>query len=141
MKHNNENNNENTNTIARWVSPEDQEILEKMSSNLAVICGEIPPMFRGTGEFRARVNDDGRACADGLFFVTPDGTGAGLWFGRAERPEKHCSLIDSCYCHTTEDGTGIRIIVPAKDVWSMPRFIFARVASEERKRLILSCYE
>jgi hypothetical protein len=126
----------NNNTI----SPKDEEIATAAAAtkNLAVITGEIPAQFIGSGEFRAVASQDGRDCADGLWFVSPDGTGAGLWFGRSMVPLQ--SRHHSAYCRITEDRSAVRIIIPARDVWSPPTVIFAQVATEAEARNIRSYY-
>jgi len=122
-------------------SPIDQEILVEAaaSTSVALITGEIPVKFIGSGEFRGYVTQDGRACADRLWFVNPDGTGAGLPACREQvrnQPRTH-----SAYCRVTEDMTAIRIIIPAADVWTAPAVIYAKVATAEQSAAISACYE
>jgi len=122
-------------------NPIDQEIASAATTTdaVALITGEIPVKFIGSGEFRGYVTQDGRACADRLWFVNPDGTGAGLPACREQvrnQPRTH-----SAYCRVTEDMTAIRIIIPAADVWTAPAVIYAKVATAEQSAAISACYE
>ena len=122
-------------------NPIDQEILvaAAASSAVAIITGEIPLSFVGAGEFRAFIVQDGRACAERLWFISPDGTGAGLPACRERirnEPRNH-----SAYCRITADLTAVRIIVPAVDIWSQPTTIYAKVATGEQARAIRAGYE
>jgi len=125
----------------KQISPIDQEIASSAaaSTSVALITGEIPEQFVGSGEFRAFIVQDGRACADRLWFVNPDGTGANLPFCR-ERI-RNSFRNESAYCRITSDMTAIRIIIPAADVWTTPVVIFAKVATGEQARAIRAGYE
>jgi len=122
-------------------SPVDQEILVAATTTdaVALITGEIPPQFVGSGEFRAFVTQDPRACADRLWFVSPDGTGASIPLVREQIRNEFRS--HSAYCRITEDLTAVRIIVPAFDVWSQPKVVYAKVASPQQARAIRAGYE
>jgi len=122
-------------------SPIDQEILVEAaaSTRVAVITGDIPPQFVGSGEFRAFVTQDPRACAERLWFVSPDGTGANLPLCREQVRNEFRS--HSAYCRITADLTAVRIIIPAFDVWTPPVVIFAKVANLEQARAIRAGYE
>jgi hypothetical protein len=125
------------------ISPLDSAIIfaagNAATKNLAVITGEIPAQFIGTGEFRATASQDGRDCANQIWFVTPDGTGAGLPSGRNMVPLQN--RHHSAYCRITEDRSAVRIIIPAIDRWSAPVVIYAQVATETEARDIRGCYE
>jgi hypothetical protein len=122
------------------MSPIDQEIVNATatSTSVALITGEIPPQFVGSREFRAYVIQDGRACADRLWFVNPDGTGANLPLGR--ELIRNEGRNHSAYCRITEDRSAVRVIIPAVDVWTAPVVIYAKVATEQAKA-IRACYE
>jgi len=123
------------------MNPIDQEIASAATTTdaVALITGEIPVKFIGSGEFRAFVTQDGRACADRLFFVSPDGTGAGLPLGREQIRNE--SRNHSAYCRVTEDMTAVRIVIPAPDVWTAPTVVYAKVANLEQARAIRAGYE
>ena len=123
------------------MNPIDQEIASAATTTdaVALITGEIPVKFIGSGEFRGYVTQDGRACADRLWFVNPDGTGAGLPACREQvrnQPRTH-----SAYCRVTSDLSAVRIIIPAVDVWSQPTTIYAKVASPQQAKAIRAGYE
>jgi len=122
-------------------SPIDQEILvaSTTSTSVALITGEIPKQYIGSGEFRAYVIQDGRACADRLWFVSPDGTGASVQAGREQIRNEH--RTHSAYCRITEDRSTVRIVIPAVDVWTAPAVIYAKVATGEQARAIRAGYE
>jgi hypothetical protein len=125
------------------ISPLDSAIIfaaaAAATKNLAVITGEIPAQFIGTGEFRANVSQDGRDCAKQIWLVNPDGTGAGLPSGRNMVPLQNRN--HSAYCRITEGRSAIRIIIPAIDCWSSPVVIYAQVATEAETLKIRACYE
>ena len=123
------------------MNPIDQEIASAATTTdaVAVITGEIPPQFVGSGEFRAFVTQDPRACADRLWFVNPDGTGASVPLVREQIRNEFRS--HSAYCRITADLTAVRIIIPAFDVWTPPVVIFAKVANLEQARAIRAGYE
>jgi len=122
-------------------SPIDQEILVEAaaSTSVALITGEIPVKFIGSGEFRAFVTQDPRACAERLWFVSPDGTGANLPLGRQQIRNEFRS--HSAYCRVTSDMTAVRIVIPAPDVWTAPKVVYAKVATGEQARAIRAGYE
>jgi len=122
-------------------NPIDQEIAAAATTTalVALITGEIPEQFVGAGEFRAFVTQDGRACADRLWFVSPDGTGANLPLCREQIRNEFRS--HSAYCRITEDMTAVRIIIPAFDVWTAPKVVYAKVATGEQARAIRAGYE
>jgi hypothetical protein len=124
------------------ISPLDAAIIfaagNAATKSLAVITGKIPAQFIGTGEFRATASQDGRDCANQIWFVNPDGTGAGLPSGRNMVPLQN--RHHSAYCRITEDGSAVRIIIPARDVWSSPTAIYAQVTTETEARNIRNCY-
>jgi hypothetical protein len=121
------------------MSPIDQEIVTSTSTSVALITGEIPPQFVGSGEFRAYVSQDGRGCAARLWLVSPDGTGAGLPSGREMIP--NVGRHHAAYCRITEDRSAVRIIIPAVDCWTAPTVIYAKVAIGAQAEKIRVCYE
>jgi hypothetical protein len=123
------------------ISPIDAEIINAaiVTENLAVITGEIPAQFIASGEFRAGAVQDGRDCAENIWCVNPDGTGAGLPSGRSMVPLQ--GRHHSAYCRITADGSAVRIIIPAQDAWSQPTIIIAQVATEAEAAAIRACYE
>lgn len=122
------------------ISPIDQEITTaSVTGNVALITGEIPDHFVGFGEFRAHVCQDGRGCASRLWFVNPDGTGAGSHLYREQIRNEPGQF--SAYCRITADRTAVRIIIPAIDQWSVPRVIYAKVATGEQAKSIRDGYE
>ena len=125
----------------KQISPIDQEIASSATTTdaVALITGEIPPQFVGWGEFRAFVTQDGRACAERLWLVSPDGTGANLPFCREQIRNEFRN--HSAYCRVTSDMTAVRIVIPAPDVWTAPKVIFAKVATGEQAVAIRAGYE
>ena len=122
-------------------SPIDQDILvaAAASTSVALITGEIPKQYIGSGEFRAYCFQDPRACAERLWFVNPDGTGAALPLVREQT--RNQPRNESAYCRITEDMTAVRIIIPAFDVWTAPKVVYAKVATGEQARAIRAGYE